>query len=194
LFTADPSSDPGATLIGRVERINETIESYASGPAEGGRGGMVTKISAARLATAGGTDVVLASGLEPDAIVRIAEGEPLGTIFPAGSSRLESRKRWLLSGMSIRGGVVVDDGATRALQERNTSLLPAGVREVRGAFERGETIEVLAPDGRRIACGVSNYSSGEMQRLAGAKSAQIATILGYDYGSEAVHRDNLVLV
>jgi glutamate 5-kinase len=194
LYTADPTSDSSATLIERVERIDETIEGYASGPAEGGRGGMVTKISAARLATAGGTDVVLASGLEPNAIVRIAAGEPLGTIFPAASNRLESRKRWLLSGMSIRGGVVVDDGATRALQERNTSLLPAGVREVRGAFERGETIEVLAPDGRRIACGVSNYSSGEMQQLAGAKSAQIATILGYDYGSEAVHRDNLVLV
>ena len=155
---------------------------------------MVSKLSAARLATAGGTDVVLASGLERDAIVRLVQGEALGTMFPAAANRLESRKRWILSGMSIRGGVVVDEGATKALQERNTSLLPAGVREVRGAFERGETVEILSPGGRRIACGITNYSSEEMQQIRGAKSTQIAGILGYDYGAEAVHRDNLVLV
>jgi glutamate 5-kinase len=194
LYTSDPGSDPSATLIERVERIDATIESYASGPAAGGRGGMVSKLSAARLATAGGTDVVLASGLEPDAIVRLAQGETLGTTFPAAANRLESRKRWILSGMSIRGGVVVDEGATKALQERNTSLLPAGVREVRGVFERGETVEILSPEARRIACGIVNYSSEEMQQIRGAKSAQIASILGYDYGAEAVHRDNLVLV
>jgi glutamate 5-kinase len=194
LYTADPGSDPHAKLIERVGRIDATIEGYASGPAEGGRGGMISKISAARLATAGGTDVVLASGLEPGAIARIAHGESLGTIFPAAANRLESRKRWILSGMSIRGSVVIDEGATKALTERNTSLLPAGVREVRGAFERGETVEILSPEGRRIACGITNYSSKEMQQLAGAKSAQIESILGYHYGSEAVHRDNLVLV
>src|SRR3954470_5967247 len=194
LFTADPGSDPTATLIGRVDRIDATIESYASGPAAGGRGGMVSKLSAARLATAAGTDVVLASGLEKDAIVRLAQGESLGTIFPAAANRLESRKRWILSGMSIRGGVVVDEGAAKALTERNTSLLPAGVREVRGAFERGETVEILSADARRIACGITNYSSEEMEQIRGAKSAQIATILGYVYGAEAVHRDNLVLV
>ena len=194
LFTADPRSDPSATLVQRVERIDARIEAYAGGAAPQGLGGMITKISAARLATTGGTDVVIASGLEPDVIVRLARGEAHGTIFPAAASRLESRKRWILSGMSIRGSLVVDEGATNALQERKTSLLPAGVRQVRGAFERGETVEVLSSEGRRIACGITNYGSREMQQIAGAKSGDIASILGYDYGAEAVHRDNLVLV
>src|SRR5581483_6671476 len=127
LFSADPDVQPDAQLIRRVDHIDATVESYAGGAAIRGSGGMVTKISAARLATAGGTDVVIANGLEPNVIVRLAQGEEIGTFFPANADRLESRKRWILSGLSIRGSVIVDDGAARAIRERNTSLLPAGV-------------------------------------------------------------------
>jgi glutamate 5-kinase len=194
LYTADPGSDPFATLVERVDRITPEIEAYAGGSESQGTGGMVTKLQAARLATAGGTDVVLASGLEPDVLARIVQGEHVGTVFPSVADRLESRKRWILSGLSVRGSIVVDEGAARALRERNTSLLPAGIKDVCGAFERGDTIRILAPDEERIACGITNYDSEEMTRIRGAKSGEIAAILGHDYGAEAVHRDNLVLV
>jgi len=195
LYTADPRRDPGATLIAEVPVISDEIVSLAAGAGTArGTGGMVTKVQAARLATESGVTVLVAGGTTENVLVRVLKGEAVGTRFPSNRTRMESRKRWILSGMSIRGGVVVDEGATKALQERNTSLLPAGVREVRGAFERGETVEILSPASRRIACGITNYSSEEMQQIRGAKSAQIAGILGYDYGAEAVHRDNLVLV
>ena len=107
---------------------------------------------------------------------------------------MESRKRWILSGLSIKGGVAVDEGAAKAVTERKTSLLPAGVKEIRGSFSRGETIEVTTLDGHRIACGIANYDSIEMATIMGAKSGDIAAVLGHDYGAEAVHRDNLVIV
>ncbi len=194
LFTADPGKDADAELVRRVDRIDATIEGYAGGSEVRGTGGMVTKIRAARLATAGGADVVIASGLERDVIKRLSEGEELGTFFPAGLDRLESRKRWILSGLTIRGSIVVDEGAAKALRERKTSLLPAGIREVSGPFERGETIAITTTADERIACGITNYSSEEMVAIRGAKSGQITEILGHDYGAEAVHRDNLVLV
>lgn len=194
LYTADPQSNPTATLVRRVDRIDATVEAYAGGSGPGGLGGMVTKLQAARLATAGGADVVIASGLEPDVLPRLVQGEAIGTFFPAAADRLESRKRWILSGLSIRGSIVVDEGAARAIRERKTSLLPAGVKDVYGSFERGDAIEIASANAQRIACGITNYSSDEMLAIRGAKSAQIAAILGYDYGAEAVHRDNLVLV
>jgi glutamate 5-kinase len=194
LFTADPSVDAAATLVKRVERVDKTVEAYA-GVSEGhGSGGMITKLQAARLATSGGSDTVIASGLEPNVLSRLVQGEALGTFFPASADRMESRKRWILSGLRIKGSLVIDDGATRALRERNTSLLPAGVKEVCGEFERGDTIEVTNQAGERLATGVANYGSQELTALRGARSSQIASILGHDYGAEAVHRDNLVLV
>jgi glutamate 5-kinase len=194
LYTSDPSVNPNAEIVRRVDRIDSRVEAYAGGSERYGTGGMITKLRAARLATAGGTDVVIASGREPDVLPRLAEGESIGSLFPASGDRMESRKRWILSGLSVRGSVIVDEGAARALRERNTSLLPAGLKEVCGSFERGDTIEVAGVGGERIASGIANYSSGELTRLCGAKSSQIASILGYDYGAEAVHRDNLVLI
>jgi glutamate 5-kinase len=194
LYTADPRYNPNATLVSRVERIDATVESYAGGSEVGGLGGMVTKLRAARLATAGGADVVIASGLEKDVLPRLVQGQSIGTLFPASVDKLESRKRWILSGLSIRGSITVDDGAAKALRERKTSLLPAGISDVCGSFERGETVEVLSASSERIACGIANYGSKQMLEIRGAKSAQIAGILGHDYGAEAVHRDNLVLV
>jgi glutamate 5-kinase len=194
LYTADPGSDPSAKLIDRVERVDATIEAMAGGSEGGGSGGMVTKLHAARVATAGGADVYFASGFTPDVIGRIARGEHIGTFFPAATDRIESRKRWILSGLSIKGGVVVDDGAAKALSERKTSLLPAGIRDVCEAFPRGDTVQVLSLSGERIAYGISNYSSDDVLAIKGAPSGRIAEILGYDYGTEVIHRDNLVLV
>jgi glutamate 5-kinase len=193
LYTADPSLDPGATLIPRVETIDATVEAYAGTSEVGGSGGMITKLRAARLSTSSGTDVVIASGREPDILPRLVAGEALGTFFPAAGDRLESRKRWILSGLSVRGSLVVDDGAEQALRERKTSLLPAGIKEVCGTFARGDTIEVVTMSGKRLASGIANYGSKDLEVIKGARSTQIVSLLGYDYGAEAVHRDNLVV-
>ena len=143
LYTADPKKDPAARLVERVEAIDEGVVGSA-GEGEG-RGGMATKVSAARVATQGGAAVVIANGRLPDALVRAASGESLGTLFPAAANRLESRKRWILGHAAAEGHVVIDAGAVRALREGGRSLLPAGVCAVEGAFERGETIEVRDP-------------------------------------------------
>ena len=193
LYTADPSIDPAATLIERVDVIDATVEAYAGKSETGGSGGMITKLQAARLSTSSGTDVVIASGHEPDVLPRLVAGESIGTLFPAAGDRIESRKRWILSGLSIRGSLVVDDGAEMALRERKTSLLPAGVKEVCGTFARGETIEVVTASGKRLGSGIANYGSQEMDLIKGARSTEIAALLGHDYGAEAVHRDNLVV-
>jgi len=194
LYTADPRRNPEARLIPRVERIDTGIERLASGSAgSSGTGGMATKIEAARLATASGVTVVIASGREPDVIPRVASGEGIGTCFPPTTSKLESRKRWMLSGLSTRGRLVVDSGAALALKKHHRSLLAAGIERAEGRFQRGDIVDVLDPDGNQVACGITNYSAADITALKGAHSGRIATILGYDYGSEIVHRNNLVV-
>jgi glutamate 5-kinase len=195
LHTADPRRDPDARLIERVERITPEIERLAddSGTPQG-VGGMITKLQAAKLATAGGADVVIASGHEANALERLARGEALGTLFPASSDRMESRKRWMLSGLAARGKIVVDAGAARALLSQGKSLLPAGVREVSGPFDRGDAVSVYAEDGRRIAIGITNYGHQDAAAIKGLRSDRIAEALGHEYGAEVVHRNNLVLL
>ncbi len=194
LYTADPQLDPTATLIPRVDRIDETIEALAGGTRADGRGvgGMATKIQAARLATAGGADVIIAAGREPGILLRLAQGEAVGTLFPATVDRLESRKRWMLTGLSLRGAIVIDEGAASALRHQNKSLLPAGVRDVRGDFERGDAVELLDPAGHRVGYGIANYGSADILRIKGMRSDRIEAVLGHHYGSEVVHRDNMV--
>jgi glutamate 5-kinase len=195
LYTADPRRDSAAELIPRVERIDARIEALAGGAFEGpGVGGMATKLQAARLATSGGTDMVIAAGKEPEVLVRLASGEAIGTLFPAGVSRMESRKRWMLAGLSVKGSIVVDSGAAKVLREDRRSLLPAGIRDVQGSFARGEAVAVVDDGGLRIACGIANYASGEIMRIKGLRSDRIEETLGHHYGSEVVHRDNLVLL
>lgn len=194
LFDADPRTNPGAKLIPRVERVDSTIEQFASGGHGPGTGGMVTKLMAARMATQGGADVVIANGYVPNVLLRIAEGEGVGTFFPATANPLESRKRWILGSVTATGAVVVDAGAAAAVRERGRSLLPAGVCEVRGSFERGESVPVVGPSGERIAVGVTNYSSAELDRIKGLRSDHIPAVLGYTYGEEVIHRDNLVVL
>jgi glutamate 5-kinase len=194
LYTSDPRSNPAAELIPRVERIDAGVEALAGKTqSERSIGGMATKIQAAKLATGGGADMFIVAGKEPDVLVRLAAGEQIGTYFPAAADRMESRKRWMLTGLSVKGTVIVDEGAARVLRERKTSLLPAGVRDVHGSFQRGDAVAIAGPDGR-IACGIANYSSEEITRIRGMRSDRIDETLGHHYGSEVVHRDNLVLL
>lgn len=196
LYTRDPRSHSQAQLIERVDRITKEIEEIAGGSESvRGTGGMVTKLQAARLATGGGSDVFIANGRERDVLHRLANGEHIGTMLPARRTRIESRKRWMLSGLATHGAIVVDAGAAKALIERNKSLLPAGVRDVRGPFKRGDTVNICLPDGGQpIACGITNYDDRDVAAICGLRSDRIAEVLGHQYGSEVVHRNNLVLL
>jgi glutamate 5-kinase len=195
LYTADPHRNPDARLIPQVDRIDSEIERLAAGIFSNlGIGGMITKIEAARLATASGAMVVVADGREPDIILRLVAGEAIGTCFLPTSSKLESRKRWMLSGLSTRGKLVVDSGAALALKKQKRSLLAAGIKEIEGEFQRGDIVNICNPEGSRLGCGITNYSSADIEVIKGVHSGKIATLLGYDYGSEVVHRNNLVVL
>ena len=195
LHTADPRTHRSAKLIERIDRVTPEIEAIASG-SEGGRGtgGMITKLQAAKLGTGGGSDVFIADGHERDVLYRLANGEHLGTMLPARKSRVESRKRWMLSGLATKGAIVVDAGAAKALTERSKSLLPAGVWDVQGPFKRGDTVNIVLPDGHAIACGITNYDDRELHAIRGLRSDRIESVLGHQYGSEVVHRNNLVVL
>jgi len=195
LYTADPRCEPGACLIPQVDKIDAEIESLAASTAGGpGVGGMITKIEAAKLATASGVTVVIADGREPDVILKLAAGESIGTRFLPATSKLESRKRWMLSGLSARGGLVVDDGAALALRKQSRSLLAAGIREIKGEFQRGDIVSIYDPGESRLGYGITNYSAGEVDVIKGVHSREITPLLGYDYGAEVVHRNNLVVL
>lgn len=195
LYTADPRLNPKAKLIERVDKIDASIKALAGASSSGqGTGGMATKIEAAKLATASGVAVVIANGREPDIIVKLAKGESVGTFFKPVASRLESRKRWLLSQLS-KGKLYVDTGAATALRKQNKSLLPAGITKVSGVFERGDVVNVFdSKTGEKIACGISNYGSSDIDVIKGARSDRITELLGHEYGAEIVHRDNLVVL
>jgi glutamate 5-kinase len=194
LFTADPRQDKDAQLIERVERIDEETWAKAGGTATGlGTGGMVTKIQAAQLASRGGVPTRIASGREPDVLLRILAGEQIGTLFEATASPLESRKRWLLM-EKTHGAIKVDAGAARKLLSGGASLLPVGITSVVEEFSRGETLSVIAPDGKEIAHGLTSYDSADIRKLCGVNSTLIPEILGYSYGDAVIHRNNMVLL
>jgi glutamate 5-kinase len=194
LYTADPRRDPNARLISEVKEIGEEIRQLAGGSASGvGTGGMTTKIEAAEMATRSGTQVVIAAGAEPNVLLRLAGGETLGTRFPTAVSHVESRKRWILA-EPARGEIQVDEGAAQAIVNQGKSLLAVGVKGVSGSFERGQTVRLLSPDGREIARGITHYTAEELCKIRGHRSDEIEAILGNEYGSTVVHRDDLVLV
>ena len=195
LYTADPHTHKTATLIDRVERVTKDVEAIAGGSESArGTGGMVTKLQAAKLATGHGSDVFIADGRARDVLYRIGAGEHVGTMLPARKSRVESRKRWMMSGLTTRGAIVVDAGAAKALTERSKSLLPAGVQAVQGPFKRGDTVSIVLSDGHAIACGITNYDDVELDIIRGLRSDRIAETLGHQYGSAVVHRNNLVVL
>ena len=194
-YTADPRRHPEAQLIPQVEKVDLKIERLAAATTSRlGTGGMITKVAAAKLATSFGVTVVIADGREPDVILRLARGEPIGTRFLPASSKRESRKRWMLSGLSTKGKLVVDSGAAKALKKQNRSLLAAGIKDLAGEFQRGAIVNIYDPEGSRLGCGITNYSSADLKVIKGAHSGKIVTLLGYDYGSEVVHRNNLVVL
>jgi len=195
LYTADPHRDPHARLISQVDRIDSEIERLAAETSSSlGIGGMITKVEAARLATSSGVTVVIADGREPDIVLRLASGEAIGTRFLPTTSKLESRKRWMLSGLSTKGKLVVDSGAALALKNQKRSLLAAGIRNIEGDFQRGDIVNIYDPEGSRLGCGIANYSSADISIIRGVHSREIAALLDYDYGSEVVHRNNLVVL
>jgi glutamate 5-kinase len=195
LYTDDPNLNPDARLIPVVERVTNEIESMVSGTAGNqGTGGMMTKIEAVKTATACGTTVIIASGRETGVILHAASGEAVGTRFLPLSTPRESRERWMLSGLSTKGRLTIDDGAAAALKKEKRSLLAAGIISVEGAFERGDLVDVLDRSGGRLGSGISNYGLADVTLIKGAHSDQISGRLGHDYGSEVVHRNNLVLL
>jgi glutamate 5-kinase len=195
LYSADPRIDPAARLIRTVERVDEAVIAAAAGaPGERGTGGMTTKVQAARTATQAGAHVVIADGRSEGVVVRVVRGEPAGTHFLPTANRVESRRRQLLSGLRPRGRIVVDEGAARALRYDGKSLLPAGVTGAEGPFERGDVVRIFTIEGHHLATGSVNYSDTDIERIKGQRSDRIPDILGYEYGEEVVHRDNLVLL
>lgn len=193
LHSSDPNQDANAMLIPRIEKVDRSIQDIAGGRCgERGIGGMATKVEAAKLATSSGAAVVIASGQEPQVIRRLSEGEALGTFFSPITSRVESRKRWMLS-LPAKGKIVVDAGAKTALQKRSKSLLPAGVVQADGVFERGDVVTIVDSQGSSFATGISNYSSTDIAQIKGCRSDRIEGILCYEYGDEVMHRDNLVV-
>jgi len=195
LYTADPHRHPDAHLIPQVDRIDAEVERLAADtPSKLGTGGMITKIEAAKLATVSGVTVVIVDGREPDIILRLAAGEAAGTRFLPTTNKLESRKRWMLSGLSTRGKLIVDAGAALALKRQKRSLLAAGVKQVEGQFQRGDIVNICNPEGSQLGYGITNYSSADIEVIKGAHSGKIVSLLGHDYGSEVVHRNNLVVL
>lgn len=194
LYTADPRRDSSATLIAEVPNISEAILRLAEGAGTSrGTGGMVTKVQAARLATEAGITVLIADGRADNVLVRAAAGESIGTRFPAARSGVENRKRWILAGLVGTAAARIDEGAAEALT-RGRSLLPAGIVDLKGRFDRGDSVSIVGPSGKAVGCGVVNYSSVDLERIKGCRSSQISSVLGYHYGDEAIHRNNLVVL
>jgi glutamate 5-kinase len=195
LYTADPNRHSNACLIPQVDKIDAGITKIVKGTAGTlGTGGMLTKIEAARVATSSGVSVIIADGREPDIISRIAAGEKIGTLFIPATGSLESRKRWMMSGLSTRGKLTVDTGAAEALKKQNRSLLAAGITRTEGRFRRGDIVNICDPEDNHIGCGITNYSVTDIATIKGLHSKSITDTLGYDYGSEVVHRNNLVIL
>jgi glutamate 5-kinase len=193
LYTADPSRNPGAVRVELVSAITPEIEAMASGAATAtGTGGMVSKLVAARIATRAGCSVIIAPGAALRPLARLAGGGPC-TRFPARANPRRARKEWIGAALAAMGVIRIDAGAARALR-RGSSLLPAGVIAVEGAFERGDAVIVRDPDGEDLAKGLSAYDADDARRISGHKTEQIAALLGYRGRDELIHRDDLVLL
>lgn len=193
LFTADPRRDPSATLISEARAGDPALEAMAGGVGtQYGSGGMITKVIAAKRAASSGTHTVIASGREHDVMPRLARGESVGTLLVSQTAPLSARKQWLADHLLLNGQLILDDGAVNALRA-GRSLLPIGVVEVHGEFERGAAVACLSPEGVEVGRGLINYGSSDSRRIARRASQEIEAILGYIDEPEIVHRDNLIL-
>ncbi len=194
LYTADPRKDPAATLVQEARAGDPLLEAMAGGAGSSiGRGGMLTKILAARRAAGSGASTVIAWGREPDVLIRLAQGEAIGTLLAAQTPKQQARKQWMADHLQMRGAVTVDEGAALKLRQEGKSLLPIGMTAVEGEFSRGDVIAVRDPSGQEIARGLANYASAEARLLCRKPSSEFEALLGYVAEPEMVHRDNLVL-
>jgi glutamate 5-kinase len=194
LYTADPRKDPGATFVHAALAGNPELEAMAGGAGSGiGKGGMITKILAAKRAAGSGASTVIAWGREPNALLRLVQGESIGTQLQASTAKTQARKQWMADHLQLRGAVTVDAGAVERLRGGGSSLLPIGMTAVSGEFSRGEVIAIRAESGTEVARGLANYASAEARLLCRKPSHQIEPTLGYVAEPEMVHRDNLVL-
>jgi glutamate 5-kinase len=195
LCTADPRRDPAARLVDEAAAGDPTLEAMAGGAGSGiSRGGMLTKVLAAKRAARSGTSTVIAWGREADVLLRLAGGERIGTALVATTAKLAARKQWMLDHLQLRGAVRVDAGAVAKLRDEGKSLLPIGVHDVQGEFVRGDVIAVCTLDGIELARGLANYAAAEARLIARKPSSQIQALLGFANEPEMIHRDNMVLV
>jgi glutamate 5-kinase len=195
LYSADPRKEPAARFIDLATAGDPVLEAMAGGAGSSiGRGGMITKVLAAKRAAGSGASTVIAWGREPDVLLRLAAGEAIGSALVAGTPKLAARKQWMVDHLQLRGAVVVDDGAAARLRDDGKSLLPIGMVDVLGDFARGDVIAVRTLAGADVARGLANYSSAEARLIARKASAQIEVQLGYANEPEMIHRTNLVLV
>lgn len=193
LYSADPRKHADAKLISQADAEDASLQAMAGGAGTGiGTGGMATKVTAARRAARSGAHTVIASGREPDVLLRLAQGEIVGTQLLAGHAKLAARKQWMADHLQLRGWVTVDDGAARRLRAQGASLLPVGVVDVQGDFGRGDVIAVRDGAGVEVARGLSNYAASQARRIMRHPSTEIEAILGFSEEPELVHRDNMV--
>jgi len=195
LYELDPRKHADAKLVQQAEAADPRLEAMAGGTGTSiARGGMLTKVLAARRAARSGAHTVIASGREPEVLVRLAQGERIGTLLTAQTVPLAARKQWLADHLTVSGQLRLDAGAVKALVRDGKSLLPIGVTEAAGEFQRGEVVVCVDPDGREVARGLANYSAEETRRIMRRPSSEIEAILGYIDEPELIHRDNLVLL
>lgn len=194
LYSADPRKDPSARLIDEVRAGDPELERMAGGAGSSiGRGGMITKVLAAKRAASSGASTVIAYGREADVLLRLAAGDAIGTTFIAATPKLAARKQWMADHLQMRGAVVIDDGAARKVRDEGKSLLPIGVTEVQGEFQRGDVIAVRTLAGLELARGLANYDSSQARLIARKPSSEFEKLIGYTGEPEMIHRDNLVL-
>ena len=194
LYTADPRRDPAAQFVSQAQAGDAALEAMAGGAGSSiGKGGMITKILAAKRAAGSGASTVIAWGRESDVLLRLARAEPIGTLLVAQTAKTQARKQWMADHLQLRGAVTVDAGAAAKLRDEGKSLLPIGMLAVQGDFVRGDVIAVRDEAGAEIARGLANYASAEARLLCRKPSSEVARLLGYAAEPEMVHRDNLVL-
>ena len=193
LYSADPRQDPEAQPISRVQQIDQLAANIGAAGSSWGTGGMTTKIEAARIATTAGIHTVITQGQTPENILKIVQGEAIGTLFEAQPKQPSARKRWIAGSLIPAGRLYLDSGAAKAIHSAGKSLLPAGITEVEGEFSAQDAVLLCDPNGLEIARGLVNYGDEDLRKICGHRSADIAHLLGYEGAETVVHRDNLVL-
>lgn len=194
MYEEDPRKNPQAKLLTQASVDDKKLTAMASDGGALGRGGMITKVRAAKLAARSGANTVIVGGKISDVLLRLANGESVGTLLTAGQQPQAARKRWLAGQLQTKGSLVLDEGAVKVLKEKGKSLLPVGVKSLKGSFRRGDMVICETPQGVEIARGLVNYNSDEAEKILGQASDKIESILGYLDDEELIHRDNLVLV